>query len=472
MTDNLFWRNRIIESGTADPQELAKGYNPSNWRSHPQLQRDALEDALDSIGVLQPVLFNKSSGRVIDGHLRIELAILKGQPLIPVNYVELTDDEEALALATLDAITEQAEPIPDKLAALLERTREMTADRPGLGAMLAALKARAGINGNGGGVPELPPMVDKAEELQAKWQVKPGDLWTFESKATPGRFHRLLCGDCRNPDDMMRLTDGQQVNGVFTSPPYAEQRKAQYGGVPVGEYVEWWGAVQTNVRSVLAEDGSFFVNIKPHCEDGQRSLYVFDLVCEMVRQWGWKLIDELCWVNGGYPGHFSPRFKNGFEPVYHFSFGDVKHRPDNVKFEMTDANKRKTIKNQETYGPGRHYSPTGSNTNRNDFTFSTETALPSNVVQVPADRGFLRDETIIGIHSATFPVALPTFFLRAYSDPGDIWLDPFAGSGTVGVSAENEGRISFMMERLPKYCAVVLERLSTLTHQTPRRVSG
>lgn len=143
MTEELFWKNRIVESGAAAPQELAKGYNPDNWRHHPQIQRDALEDALDSIGVLQPVLFNRLSGKVIDGHLRIELAILKGQPLIPVNYVELTDDEEALALATLDAITEQAEPIPDKLAALLARTREMTADRPGLGAMLERLRLKA-----------------------------------------------------------------------------------------------------------------------------------------------------------------------------------------------------------------------------------------------------------------------------------------------------------------------------------------
>jgi hypothetical protein len=163
MAEPLFWQNRIVESGAASPQELAKGMHPLNWRGHPENQREALEEALDSLGILQPVLFNRQSGRVIDGHLRIELAVLKGQPLIPVNYVELTDDEEALALATLDAITEQAQPIPEKLAALLERTREMTADKPGLGAMLEALKARAGANGlmtgngNGNGTPQIIP---------------------------------------------------------------------------------------------------------------------------------------------------------------------------------------------------------------------------------------------------------------------------------------------------------------------------
>jgi DNA modification methylase len=279
--------------------------------------------------------------------------------------------------------------------------------------------------------------------------------------------HRLICGDCRNADDVARLVNGRRVNGVFTSPPYAEQRKAQYGGAPTSEYVEWWEAVQSNMRGVLTEDGSFFVNIKPHCEDGQRVLYVFDLVLAMVRLWEWRFVDELCWVSGGYPGQFTSRFKNGFEPVYHFAVGGVKHHPDAVRFEMTEANKRMTRKNQETYGPGRHYSPTRSGTGRNNFTFDTEIALPSNVLTIPADRGFLRDETVATTHSATFPVALPTFFVKAYSDPGDTWLDPFCGSGTTIVAAHNEGRIGYGIERLPKYCAVILERLQAHTGITP-----
>lgn len=147
MSEQDFWRNRIVDTGAANPQELAKGMNPLNWRGHPEAQREALEEALDSIGWLQRVLVNRLSGRVIDGHLRIELAVLKGQPLIPVDYVELTDDEEALALATLDAITEQAQPIPEKLAQLLERTRAIVADKPGLAGMLEALRQRAGWDG-------------------------------------------------------------------------------------------------------------------------------------------------------------------------------------------------------------------------------------------------------------------------------------------------------------------------------------
>jgi len=102
--------------------------------------------------------------------------------------------------------------------------------------------------------------------------------------------------------------------------PYAEQRKEQYGGIPADDYVEWWG-VQEHVRTRLADDGSFFVNIKPHCEDGERVLYVFDLVLAMKRQWGWRFVDELCWrdTRDGVPGGWNNRFKDGFEPIYQFT---------------------------------------------------------------------------------------------------------------------------------------------------------
>ena len=69
---------------------------------------------------------------------------------------------------------------------------------------------------------------------------------------------------------------------------------------------------------------------------------------------------------------------------------------------------------------------------------------------------------VSGTHAAAFPVALPDFFVRAYSDAGDVWLDPFCGSGTTIVAAHNNKRQGFGIEMLPKYCAVILERVSGL----------
>ena len=89
-------------------------------------------------------------------------------------------------------------------------------------------------------------------------------------------------------------------------------------------------------------------------------------------------------------------------------------------------------------------------------------ALPGNVLNISTALAN-RDQTIE--HSAAFPIALPTFFIKAYSDSGDIWLDPFAGSGTVIMACHNENRIGYGMEILPKYGAVILHRWEQLTNQ-------
>ena len=95
------WRNRITGSGEEAPDQLLA--NPANWRIHPN-QQDALAGALDAVGWVQQVLVNRRTGFVVDGHARVALAISRGEPSVPVLYVDLSPDEEALVLATLDPI--------------------------------------------------------------------------------------------------------------------------------------------------------------------------------------------------------------------------------------------------------------------------------------------------------------------------------------------------------------------------------
>lgn len=138
------WLDRRVKIGYETAEELAKRYNEANWRGHPESQADALDESLDALQWIGSVKVNIQSGKIFDGHLRVERALLKNPVMpIPVDYYDLTPDEEALALQIHDAITEQAQPIADKLAALMERTKHLTANKPGLAAMLAALKEKA-----------------------------------------------------------------------------------------------------------------------------------------------------------------------------------------------------------------------------------------------------------------------------------------------------------------------------------------
>jgi len=91
------WRSRIVGHGEESPDQLLA--NPRNWRVHPKAQQDALAVVLDQVGWVQDVIVNQRTGHVVDGHLRVSLAISRNEPTIPVVYIDLDPEEEALVLA-------------------------------------------------------------------------------------------------------------------------------------------------------------------------------------------------------------------------------------------------------------------------------------------------------------------------------------------------------------------------------------
>ncbi len=99
-------KSRIVGHGEEAPDNLTA--NPLNYRRHPKEQLNALKGSMKELGWIKTVIVNKRSGYVLDGHARVEEAIRQGLPSIPVTYVDLDENEEKLALAVLDPITELA----------------------------------------------------------------------------------------------------------------------------------------------------------------------------------------------------------------------------------------------------------------------------------------------------------------------------------------------------------------------------
>jgi len=284
--------------------------------------------------------------------------------------------------------------------------------------------------------------------------TKPGDLWILGD-------HRLLCGDATRGEDVERVMGGERINVAFTSPPYANQRKydetSGFKPVAAEDYVEWWEPIQANVAAHIADDGSFFVNIKPHCEDGGRVLYVIDLALAMCRGWGWTLIDELCWKRKGVPGGWEYRFKNEFEPVYHFA----KEKPKCDKFAVATRGTTFTVSADNRKRPsvgGKSVFDCNSENQKDEF---EGLVLPGNVVEI---NGETESE-----HNAAFPVGLPAWFMTAFSASGDNVFDPFVGSGTTLIAAEQLGRTCYAMEISPAYCDVSVKRWEALTGKKAKK---
>lgn len=110
-------KSSIIGSADLDPHSV--DLNDANWRTHPTEQRKALEEALEKVGWVQRVIVNERTNRVVDGHLRVAVARARNEATIPVSFVNLSDDDERLALATFDPIGSLAFADKEALAALL-----------------------------------------------------------------------------------------------------------------------------------------------------------------------------------------------------------------------------------------------------------------------------------------------------------------------------------------------------------------
>ena len=416
----------------------------SPWDQNPRQNDSAVDEVSASIkrfGFGAPIVARKEDGMVIAGHTRLRAAKRLGLDRVPVRFLDL-DPADAKLLAIADnKVGEIAEWDDAKLAEVLSELRDDGAldELDGLGMDAAELDTLI----NGQQIDVLP----EVEEDEAG-EVSSGPVHSIKGEVYELGPHRLICGDCRDFATVERLMDGAQINVAFTSPPYASQRKydesSGFKPIPPDEYVDWFEDVQANVRAHLAGDGSWFVNIKAHCEDGERHLYVMDLVIAHKRRWGWRFVDDLVWKRNGLPGLFGPRFKNSWEPVFHFVIGTApKFRPDSVRearSEATTAFRPDALSKRQGKIGCREVEKTYSS------------ALPSNVIECA-----MGSNAGSG-HSAAFPVSFSSFFIRAYSDEGDRIFDPFLGSGTTLIAAAENKRIAYGCEISPAYCDLIRRR--------------
>lgn len=428
---------------------MTKRYTPDprNARLHPDRNRALIRQSLAEIGGGRSILID-GNDTIVAGNgvhaealalgLTIREVIAQPNELIAVKRPDLVGDASIRA-ALLDNAAS------DTSTWDMEALRQLDAESPALLAGLDEVRAdleaalTATLHEPGGGGDEFDPTPDNAGETRCKT----GDLWII------GGVHRLLIGDSTDPTAVARLMGGERAQGCFTSPPYAEQRKDHYTSVASDSYRAWFWPIQHTIRQSLQANGSFFLNIKEHSENFRRSVYVHDLVVHLVNTAGWVYLDEFCWERSGIPGdpHKMGKFKNQWEPVFWFAQTERPlFLPENVMKESNDA----FVGTNEQYSASlKQYqgvkSMFGSRKLGNGFVY------PGN--RLPTGQGE-RDNP----HPASLPTSLPSFFMQAFSEPSDLWLDLFLGSGTTLIAAHRTGRRCYGVEIEPRYGDIVLKR--------------
>ena len=274
--------------------------------------------------------------------------------------------------------------------------------------------------------------------------------------------YTTAAGRCCHGDslDVLKEVPDDSVALVVTSPPFALRRQKAYGNVTPAEYVEWFWPFAAEIHRVLRPDGSFVLDLGGAWNrgSGTRSMYPYELILRLTKIF--HLAQEFYWYNPSKlptPAEWvtirRTRVKDSVTTLWWLS-----------KTESPNADNRRVLK---PYSPSmRRLLRDGYDTARRPsqhdigphFRRDNGGAIPPNILQVPntrsSDEYFRRCRAAgLPIHPARFPNPVPEFFIRFLTEPGQLVVDPFAGSNVTGFEAEKLGRRWLAIELNADYIA-------------------
>lgn len=244
----------------------------------------------------------------------------------------------------------------------------------------------------------------------------------------------------------------ESVDLVLTSPPFALLREKAYGNLDQSTYVDWLCSYGPELMRVLKPTGSFVVDLGGAYRRGVpvRSLYNYRVLIRFVDEVGFHLAEEFFWFNPSklpspieWVNKRKIRAKDSVNTVWWLSKSEW---PKADVTRVLAPYSKRMLKLLED--PDGFYRPKDRPSGHDigaAFGRDNGGAIPSNLLQIPnseSNGAYLRHCKSVGMvpHPARFPKALPAFFVKLLTDPGDLVLDIFGGSGTTGEAAEELGR--------------------------------
>lgn len=262
-------------------------------------------------------------------------------------------------------------------------------------------------------------------------------------------YCKIICGDSRDVLDSL----SEKANLIVTSPPYADARKSHYESIHPNSYANWFLTFHKAFWNSLDDEGSFILNVKDKVVNGVRHRFVWETMMKLESE-GWKSVDDYIWhKTNPMPGYWPNRLRDGWEYCFHLSkTNKPKMYQENVKIPIGGWTEAR-LSNLKGKSSMRHNSENNSGFGRDLRNWVGKTkVLPSNVIDLPlVGKNFN--------HPAVYPVGLPAFFMRLFTDTDDLVIDPFGGSGTTGIAAINLHRNSILIDSNKEYCKVAYKRI-------------
>ena len=299
------------------------------------------------------------------------------------------------------------------------------------------------------------------------------------AKTSADSMHKTSLGKIVHGDsiDVLATYADECVDLIVTSPPFGLVRKKDYGNVDADEYVDWFKPFGEVFHRVLKKNGSLVIDIGGAWNKGSptRSLYHFKLLIMLCEEFGFHLAQEFYWWNPSKlptPAEWVTvrriRVKDAVNTVWWLS-----------KTPWPKASNRRVL---QPYSPSmrellaKGYKarkrPSGHDIS-DKFNIDNGAAIPPNLIAIPnteSNSAYLRYCESRGLkpHPARFPSDLPEYYIRMLTEPGDLVVDPFAGSCVTGEVCERLGRRWACIEVLREYCDAAIGRFESRSETSHR----
>lgn len=440
--------------------------NPRNANQHPKKQLELLAKIIKGTGWRNAITISTRSGFVVKGHGRLAAASMLGAEKVPVEYQNYESEAAEHADMVADnRIAELAETDTTMLADILteldtgEIDLEMTGyteeDLEGIISAIAGADDAEPNDQDDEHDQPLPPM------------SKPGDLWLLGN-------HRLICGDATDEPTIERLMDGEKAAMVHTDPPYGVSYETQSGKFSMIKnddkthdelYYKLLLPAFNNYRKHTIDEAAFYIW---HASSTRRDFEDAMTAAGLMEK------QYIIWVKNGIAlGHADYQWAH--EPCFYASKAGVSpnfygDRAQHTVWRVTtrkDGQMMTVLGNGIvlTDGTGGKLFITDKPQKDKKFRYlRMEEGKPVDLFQED------RMQTVWEVaretntlHPTQKPVELPIRAIENSSQPGEIVLDFFGGSGSTLMGAEVTGRRCYTTELDPVYCDVIISRYVTQT---------